>query len=192
MTLPKWATTVTSFSKILAMIIFITFPIVGFISGMKYQQIINQPKIEYITREKIVKIPQEDTEKNLIRRCGMIPEKVMTQKGRLDRVSGPTWAPDCRNVAWSLWGGGAPGYYFENEPTPIKEMENITPVPLEKEGVFIFNDSTGKTIRAYLPKKLGEMPVFNYWLNRNVIVFTAEVNEYNYDLTNNSIKLIKK
>lgn len=39
MSLPKWATTVTPFSKILALIIFITFPIVSFLLGMKYQYI---------------------------------------------------------------------------------------------------------------------------------------------------------
>lgn len=37
MTLPKWATTVTPFSKMLALVIFITFPIIGFILGIQYQ-----------------------------------------------------------------------------------------------------------------------------------------------------------
>jgi len=46
MTLPKWATTVTPLSKILALIIFITFPILGFIFGMKYQLFIDLNKIQ--------------------------------------------------------------------------------------------------------------------------------------------------
>lgn len=45
MLLPKWATTVTTFSKILALIIFITFPIIGFVLGMKYQTMLNSYSI---------------------------------------------------------------------------------------------------------------------------------------------------
>ena len=41
MPLPKWATTVTPLSKTLALIIFITFPIVGFFLGVRYQQIVD-------------------------------------------------------------------------------------------------------------------------------------------------------
>jgi hypothetical protein len=37
MTLPKWLTTATPLSKILAGLFFITFPIMGFILGMQYQ-----------------------------------------------------------------------------------------------------------------------------------------------------------
>lgn len=36
--LPKWLTTVTPFSKALAMILFIAFPFLGFYLGMKYQE----------------------------------------------------------------------------------------------------------------------------------------------------------
>jgi len=38
MALPKWATTVTPLSKTLALIIFITFPILGFFLGMQYER----------------------------------------------------------------------------------------------------------------------------------------------------------
>jgi hypothetical protein len=41
MILPKWATTVTPFSKTLALIIFISFPIIGFVLGIKYQTMLN-------------------------------------------------------------------------------------------------------------------------------------------------------
>jgi hypothetical protein len=41
MTFPKWATTVTTFSKALALIIFITFPIIGFVLGIQYQKLAN-------------------------------------------------------------------------------------------------------------------------------------------------------
>ncbi len=45
MTLSKWATTVTPLSKTLALIIFITFPIIAFILGMRYQQIISSQNL---------------------------------------------------------------------------------------------------------------------------------------------------
>lgn len=46
MTLLKWATTVTPLSKFFALIIFITFPILGFIFGMKYQLFIDLNKTQ--------------------------------------------------------------------------------------------------------------------------------------------------
>ncbi len=39
MPLPKSFTTVTPFSKILAAVLFITFPFVGFLAGMQYQKV---------------------------------------------------------------------------------------------------------------------------------------------------------
>ena len=41
MKLPKWATKVTPLSKTLALIILITFPILGFWLGMQYQNLLN-------------------------------------------------------------------------------------------------------------------------------------------------------
>jgi len=49
MTLPKWAVTVTPLSKILALIIFIAFPIIGFILGMQYQKMIDVSQNSVIT-----------------------------------------------------------------------------------------------------------------------------------------------
>lgn len=48
MTLPKWATTVTPLSKIIALFMFIAFPILGILFGMKYQQTIDISKQTYI------------------------------------------------------------------------------------------------------------------------------------------------
>lgn len=42
MSLPKSLTTVTPFSKILAAILFITFPFAGFLAGMQYQKSFSQ------------------------------------------------------------------------------------------------------------------------------------------------------
>lgn len=41
MQLPKSLTSITPFSRILAMLLFVTFPIVGFFAGMEYQKSLN-------------------------------------------------------------------------------------------------------------------------------------------------------
>ncbi len=50
--LPKWLTTVTLFSKLLAMFLFILFPFAGFYLGMKYQQqlTVNAPVVSQIQK----------------------------------------------------------------------------------------------------------------------------------------------
>ncbi|MFA6017405.1 MAG: hypothetical protein WC744_04945 [Patescibacteria group bacterium] len=55
MVLPKWATTVTPFSKVLALVIFITFPIISFCIGAKYQYIADQENKKVILLDKINK-----------------------------------------------------------------------------------------------------------------------------------------
>ena len=45
MKLPKELTTVTTLSKLLAMILFVSLPVVGFLLGMRHQQIISSPSI---------------------------------------------------------------------------------------------------------------------------------------------------
>jgi len=62
MTLPKWATTVTTFSKILALIIFITFPILGFLFGIKYQ-LIKSTQTHVATQEEMNKQPNSSNKK---------------------------------------------------------------------------------------------------------------------------------
>ena len=45
MKLPKSLTTVTPLSKLLAMILFILFHLMGFLLGMEYQKVLDEPKI---------------------------------------------------------------------------------------------------------------------------------------------------
>lgn len=51
MALPKWATTVTPFSKMLALSMLIIFPIIAFILGMKYQELVD--RINYNSFNKV-------------------------------------------------------------------------------------------------------------------------------------------
>lgn len=50
MSLPKWATTVTPLSKTFALIIFIIFPVISFMLGIKYQKFITSPSSLQIER----------------------------------------------------------------------------------------------------------------------------------------------
>ena len=60
MPLPKFLTTVTPFSKALAMIIFILFPILAFFLGMAYQESITNVKIRLL-EEKLVQLSRYPT-----------------------------------------------------------------------------------------------------------------------------------
>lgn len=52
MRLPSWLTTVTPFYKLLVMIVFITFPIIGFVLGMKCQSFVNLSTQQFISTNK--------------------------------------------------------------------------------------------------------------------------------------------
>lgn len=173
--------------KIVAATFFLVFPLFGFVMGAQYQAIMNPPKTEYITTEKIIKESREDTERSLIRRCGTIPDEVMTRKGHFDMISGPTWSPDCRNVAWSLWESGTG--FISNDPNIISQT---TRTLSGREGVFVYNYATKRTVKIYSPTKLDETPSYKNWLDRNTIVFIAGKNEYHFDLTSNQTTPIKK
>jgi hypothetical protein len=62
--LPTWATTVTPFSKLLALSMLIVFPILGFYYGMYYQQKtdeIKQPVKEIVMYKNVCAPPQDGT-----------------------------------------------------------------------------------------------------------------------------------
>lgn len=56
MKFPQFFTTITPFSKILAMILFITFPFIGFLLGMKYQKLVDLSNQSIISSTKVVTI----------------------------------------------------------------------------------------------------------------------------------------
>lgn len=60
MAVPKWAGTVTPLSKTLAMIIFITFPIIGFLFGMFYEgALLEKNQCKKISGQYIVAIKED-------------------------------------------------------------------------------------------------------------------------------------
>ena len=92
MKLPKSFTTVTTFSKILAMCLFIMFPFAGFYLGIKYQQSF-PPKIEYIKKDKVIRVFPTETPQALISRCGdmLSYSDLGITVDHFTRVIGPFW-----------------------------------------------------------------------------------------------------
>lgn len=75
MTLPKWATTVTPLSKMLAMVIFLSFPVIAFFLGVKYGELNFQTKKELIQTS----IKTDDNsvfERNKLIQVGIHPDPV--------------------------------------------------------------------------------------------------------------------
>ena len=126
----------------------------------------------------------------MIKRCGAIPDEVIIIKGHFDVVNGPSWSPDCRHITWSLWESGTS--YLSDDSKILDSISKNDRRLSEKEGVFLFTDTTKKTVRIYTPNKLDETPIYKEWSDRNIIVFTADKSEFNYGLTNNLITLVKK
>jgi hypothetical protein len=60
--LPTWATTVTPFSKLLALSMLVVFPVLGFYYGMYYQKqmdVVKLPKKEVIVYKNVCSQPQD-------------------------------------------------------------------------------------------------------------------------------------
>lgn len=53
MPLPKKFTTVTTFSKIVALILFIALPFIGFLLGIRYQQFKGELSCQYLQLEAV-------------------------------------------------------------------------------------------------------------------------------------------
>jgi hypothetical protein len=75
MTLPKWATTVTPLSKTLAMVIFVTFPIIAFFLGVKYEKLNYQTKKE-LNQANTKTIDNSGSERNRLIQVGIHPDPV--------------------------------------------------------------------------------------------------------------------
>ncbi len=188
MQLPKSFTTVTPFSKFLALSMFIVFPILAFWLGKYYQQS-KSAKIEYVTQEKIVMVYPTETPRELIDRCGDIPDRAYPTKEHFDSIIGPVWSPDCRHISWSLWIAGIG--YEGNDPEVIRAMENDRRTISPKEGVFVYSENKDSVKRIYTPKEYDETPEFMQWQDRDILFFKANHNTYKYTLSTQEISLIQ-
>ncbi|MDA1338435.1 MAG: hypothetical protein O2871_03640 [bacterium] len=175
MVIPLWAKTVTPFSKVITLIIFITFPIFGFIFGMKYQESITE---------------STDTQEKVENVCSAIPDEVSTNKEHYDMVIGPFWSPDCKYIVWSLWRSGTS--YLGDDPEIIKKIMDHRWTLADKEGVFLYTISTKEVIRVYTPKRAYELIGFDRFLGNNTINFTADGKEYTYNIDQKNLTLIRE
>ncbi len=189
MKLPDSFTKVTPLSKLLAGILFILLPFIGFYAGLKYQPNKAQD-LEFIPKETIVKVPQEDNQNSLIRRCGDIPVNAYPEEKHFDAVTGPMWAPDCRHIAWSLWESGTG--YGGNDPKMIEQIENNPRILSGREGIFLYNDSDRTIKKIYNPTKLSEGPTLIKWEDRDILIFEADQKEYTYGLISGETSLVNK
>ncbi len=182
MQLPKSLTTVTSFSKLLALSMLILFPIAAFWLGVYYQQ--SKPaKTEYIPQEKIVKVYPSESRFDLLHRCGDYPANVMkaTPCGQWnDCGMGPSWSSDCRYIAWSLSRGG-PTWEGPLDPGEMITPFSSLPTPAD-EGVFLYEDKTGLIKTIYHPVTNKDVRSFTKWKNSQEFEFASESRNYSYDI----------
>ncbi len=100
----KW-TTVTPFSKAMALAMLIIFPILGVFLGYYLRDNLLQTTPSEI--KEVIKVPISDSEEEVIRRCGDFSrEELGLNYGHYTMVHGPTWSPDCRHIAWSVFNSG--------------------------------------------------------------------------------------
>jgi hypothetical protein len=168
----------------------ILFSVVAFISGIKYCEA-KPAKIQYIDKEKIVKVYPTESPDDLTQRCGDIPMSILTNKGQFDVMKGPVWSSDCRHIVWSLWESGVG--YEGSDPAIINELNN-NPVPRKlssKEGVFLMTDSNQSIQKIYNPKELNETPQFIRWENKDTIIFKAKNITYKYSISSKEQTIVE-
>ena len=170
-------TTVTPFSKIVALAMLVIFPFVGFYLGMSYQK---KTTIQPTQSEKIVQVTPEETQEDLIRRCGSFDgSKFSINKEHFDAITGPMWAPDCRHAAWANWESGT-GVMSE---TPIYFTRKISP----REGLYVYDDHTGRVKRVYTPRQLDENTQLLHWEDSDVIIFSTNSATLRYNLLDGQV-----
>lgn len=167
MKITQFCTTVTPFSKSLAAILFILSPFAGFYLGWQYQKELAVPDIKII--EKIVKVKEQvpALERNLMEICGDFPALNISSDGHFTRVTGPSWSPDCRHIAYAAWQST-----FKNSSINV--------------GLFVYDYATKKTKKVYNPKQGDneEDIEFLSWKNNTTILYanSGPRNLYTLDL----------
>ncbi len=105
---------------------------------------------------------------SLIKRCGKIPKDVTADKdNHFQIISGPMWSPDCRYIAFGKFQSGTSwlGENYSRESGLLNKKVD------ETEGIYLYNDRTGKTIKIYSPEQPADSLTFLYWFNSKKIVF---------------------
>ena len=153
--------------------------LIGFLIG-RYVK----PRVVYIKKEKekvVVKYAEETAENRIIR-CGFIPENFRTNQDHFSVVSGPDWSPDCRYIAWGFWQSGTSWLGDDTQVVWERKLD-------QREGLYLYNDRTGRTRKIYAPKELDESVTFNTWVDSGSIEFAAKRIGYVYDIASGKISI---
>ncbi len=182
MSLPKYLTTVTPFSKTVALGLLVIYPFFGFFLGYKYASI-DEPEIRFVDKIKVEQVNTLETPLDLLSRCGDLPldSKLGITGDHYTQLDGPFWSPDCRNVAWSSWQSGT-SVPYENSGLEYQG-------PYKHEGLFIYNEASKIVKKVYFPI-IGERVVIQGWKDSSTIEFTkgGVGDVYIYDLSTQSVK----
>lgn len=156
--------------------------LIGFLAGRYIR-----PRVVYIEKEKekVVVKYAEETPENRIIRCGFIPEDLSTNQDHFSVVSGPDWSPDCRYIAWGFWQSGTSWLGDDTQLVWERKLD-------QREGLYLYNDRTGRTRKIYSPKELDESVTFNKWVDSNSIEFSANRIEHIYDIASGKISVQEK
>mgnify|MGYP000856599002 CR=1 FL=1 len=167
MKLPNFLTKVTLFSKILAIILFVSLPFIGFYLGYQYRQKITVPEVREIIKEKKIAVITTAPDRDLMEICGDLPKLNISTDGKFTRVTGPTWSPDCRHIAWATW-----------QSTFLNPSIDV--------GLFVYDYAAKKAKKIYTPKQDMETVEFQRWETSNMISFTKDGQGHLYMIDINS------
>lgn len=146
----------------------------SFYLGMKVQEHSYRPiESKIIVPEVRVERVDVQSELGLESRCGSFPSKVVGQFKVDLRMSGPDWASDCRHFAWAIFSSG--------------ETDKDTRASYD-EGVYLYNDATGRFAKIYSPRYRSEKPLFQKWQDRQSFLFTTVNGVFLYDLVTKRIE----
>lgn len=112
---------------------------------------------------------KDDIRRMLIDRCGDIPrEKLNLPTGHFTVVDGPSWSPDCRHIAWSVWNSGTGVINSDGSVEPISSAAG--------EGVFLYTEATGKITKLSIPNPYNNNPILQQWRDRDTLIIDYNTN----------------
>ncbi len=168
MTLPKSLTTVTAVSKLLALSMFISLPLLGFSFGRIYERRTSASLATVAPLQtQVAIVGDKDSEEAKIERCGDFPTSMNVAQDRFISASVPTWSSDCRFIVWSEW------YSLNSE--------------VNKSGIFVYNDQKKRKEKIVSAKNAGEIPEFVDWKDAHIFRYKIGENFFTYDLRDGEI-----
>jgi hypothetical protein len=122
-----------------------------------------------------------DEARDSIKKCGQLPddETLKIEREHYRMMSLRVWSPDCKYIAWSVWESGT------SWPSGLSDIEGRGPYP--HEGVFLYENSTGKVEKIYALEEEGETPEFLGWIDNNTLQFSIYDKILTYNLNSKTV-----